>query len=312
MAAFFEPARNAVIPNITAREDIIVANTLSSTTWSVNLLLGAAIGGVVGALLGRDAVFVLNALSFVASALLISGMRFAEPHTTPTTKLRARDLADLSSMREGFRYVRGDFRLTATVLAKAGLLVIGPSWVLFTVMGRNDFPVRWSGVSLERGAMLGMSMLMAARGVGALLGPLIASPWTAHHQSRLRAGILIGFVAEAIGYTGLGFSGNVWVACSWIVLAHFGGSIVWVFSTTLLQLNSKDRFRGRVFAADNAVTMFTIAVGSFTAGRLLDAGFSARMVATGAGLVTLLPAVLWGWAMRIWPREQILSAEAAD
>ena len=41
MAAFFEPARNAVIPNITAPEDVIVANTLGSTTWSMNLVMGA-------------------------------------------------------------------------------------------------------------------------------------------------------------------------------------------------------------------------------------------------------------------------------
>src|SRR6266850_8285742 len=79
MAAFFEPARSAVIPNIAAREEVLVANTLSSATWSVNLLIGASVGGVVGALLGRDAVFMLNALSFLLSAVLIGGMSFAEP-----------------------------------------------------------------------------------------------------------------------------------------------------------------------------------------------------------------------------------------
>ncbi len=44
MAAFFEPARSSVIPNITRRGDVIVANTLSSTTWSMNLVLGATLG----------------------------------------------------------------------------------------------------------------------------------------------------------------------------------------------------------------------------------------------------------------------------
>ena len=44
--------------------------------------MGAAIGGIVGAFFGRDTVFVLNALSFLASAFLISGMRFAEPTLT--------------------------------------------------------------------------------------------------------------------------------------------------------------------------------------------------------------------------------------
>src|SRR6202040_3682491 len=100
MAAFFEPARTAVVPNITAREDVLVANTLSSATWSVNLLIGASVGGVVGALLGRDAVFMLNALSFLISALLIGGMSFAEPHAQASAPLRWRDAIDLSPVVE--------------------------------------------------------------------------------------------------------------------------------------------------------------------------------------------------------------------
>jgi MFS family permease len=92
MAAFFEPARSSVIPNITRREDVIVANTLSSTTWSMNLVLGATLGGIVAALLGRNAVFALNAVSFLISALLIGGMRFEEPHVDKELPLRAGEL----------------------------------------------------------------------------------------------------------------------------------------------------------------------------------------------------------------------------
>src|SRR5229473_7435348 len=54
MAAFFEPARSAVIPNIAAKGEVLIANTLSSATWSVNLLIGASVGGVVAAFFGRD------------------------------------------------------------------------------------------------------------------------------------------------------------------------------------------------------------------------------------------------------------------
>jgi MFS family permease len=68
MAAFFEPARTAVVPNITAREDVLVANTLSSATWSVNLLIGTSTRGRGRAWLPRNAVFMLNALSLLMSA----------------------------------------------------------------------------------------------------------------------------------------------------------------------------------------------------------------------------------------------------
>jgi len=96
MTAFFEPARSAVIPNIADAGEVLVANTLSSATWSVNLMIGAALGGVVAALFGRNVAFILNALSFLASAALIAGMHFEEPHAGAAAPLRFRDLVDFS------------------------------------------------------------------------------------------------------------------------------------------------------------------------------------------------------------------------
>jgi predicted MFS family arabinose efflux permease len=300
MAAFFEPARSSVIPNITRREDVIVANTLGSTTWSLNLVLGATLGGIVAALLGRDAVFILNALSFLASALLIAGMHFAEPHADAAPPLRASELFDYSPILEGVRYVRGQRNLLATIFAKAGNLVIGPSWVLFTVMGQKYFPVRWHNLDPQRGAMLGMSLLLGARGLGALIGPLFSAPWAGHQDRRLRLGIFYGYLVTALGYALIGKAGNVWLACLWAAIAHCGGATVWVFSTTLLQLNTDDRFRGRVFSADLGLCMLTIAVGAYVCGGFLDSGISARTLVTATGLVMLVPAALWAWAMKLW------------
>jgi MFS family permease len=298
IAAFFEPARSAVIPNITPREDVLLANTLSSATWSVNLLIGASIGGVVAVLLGRDAVFGLNALSFLVSAILISRMKFEEPHAESSAPLRLRDAVDFSPIAEGMRYVRKDPRLLAAVFAKAGELMIGPSWVLFTVMGRQYFHLNMRGVDPQRGAMLGMSLLLGARGIGAIVGPLFSARWAGQSDRRLQLGILLGYLAIGVGYFGLGISSSIWVACAWIVLAHCGGSTVWVFSTTLLQFNTEDRFRGRVFSADLGFSMLTIAIGAYVCGIFLDRGVSAKVVASGTGLIMLIPVILWAWAMR--------------
>src|SRR5580700_3209938 len=76
-ASFFEPGRSGVIPNIVPRDEILTANSLSSITWSFCLATGAALGGLVAVKFGRDAVFLLNALSFLGSAWLIHRMRFA-------------------------------------------------------------------------------------------------------------------------------------------------------------------------------------------------------------------------------------------
>src|SRR5271154_3160706 len=119
--ALFEPGRSAVIPNIVGESELMVANTLSSTTWSFNFAMGFAVGGVLAAYFGRNTVFVLNSLSFVLSALLLSRMKFAEPHSENRPPLQARDFADFSPIREGIRYVWKDPRLRTTIFVKAGL-----------------------------------------------------------------------------------------------------------------------------------------------------------------------------------------------
>src|SRR2546422_7540276 len=73
----------------------------------------------------------------------------------------------------------------------------------------------------------------------------------------------------------------VTVACLFVMLAHCGGSTIWVFSTTLLQLHTDDRFRGRVFTADLSFCMLTIAVGAYLCGLFLDWGVSTRVVEIG-------------------------------
>jgi MFS family permease len=313
MAGFFEPARASVIPNIAPREDVLLANTLSSATWSVNLLIGASVGGLVAALLGRNAVFLLNALSFLLSALLIGRMRFEEPHAEAAAPLRARDALDFSPIVEGVRYVRKDRRLFTAVFGKAGELMIGPSWVLFTVMGVQYFHVHIRGIDPQRGAILGMSLLLGARGIGAVFGPLFSARWAGQSDRRLQLGVLVGYLTIGTGYFGLGIAPNVWMACLFIALAHCGGSTVWVFSTTLLQLNTEDRFRGRVFSADLGLAMLTVAVGAYVCGVFLDHGVSARAVASGTGLLMVVPAILWAWAIRLGGAKSVaLPASTVD
>ena len=149
--------------------------------------------------------------------------------------------------------------------------------------------------------MLGMSILLGGRGVGALVGPLVAARWADRSDQRLRWGILLGYLTISAGYCVLGASRSVWMAAACAMLAHAGGSIVWVFSTTLLQLHTEDRFRGRVFAADLGLGSLTFAVTAYLAGLFLDSGFSARTVATGTGLLMLVPATILALALRAKP-----------
>ena len=72
---FFEPARSSTIPMVVDRADLLTANALSTASWSAMLAVGASLGGLVTALVGRDAAFLINSLSFFLSAVLIAGIR---------------------------------------------------------------------------------------------------------------------------------------------------------------------------------------------------------------------------------------------
>src|SRR4051812_31591996 len=118
--AFFEPARTATIPNITSTEELMPANALSSATWSAMLALGASIGGLVTAVAGRNVAFVVNALSFFASAYFIARTQY---DATPADAVRPAGflaLTGITDLVEGMRYVRHHSHVAALMLVKAG------------------------------------------------------------------------------------------------------------------------------------------------------------------------------------------------
>jgi MFS family permease len=305
MWGLFEPARTATIPNLTSsRHETAVANALSSTTWSFNFAVGFFIGGLFAAAFGRTTVFVVNAGSFLVSAVLVARMRFREPHLDNAAPLRAGGLIDFSPVVEGFRYLTADRRILATMLCKAGLGFMGANWVILPILGERVFPLRGEHLDPARAGMLGMSVLLGSRGVGALLGPLTGGYLAGSDPVRMRRGILAGFVAVSIGYVLLSVAPSIWIACLTLVLAHAGGSCIWVFSTTLLHYQTEDRFRGRVFSADFSFLTVTMAMVTFSAGVAIDREVSVRTVALATGALAVPPALLWAFVgIPLWKGE---------
>src|SRR3954462_10276145 len=78
-SAFFEPAQAAMVPNLVSREELVFASALENSLWSVAVAIGSAAGGAILALAGRDAAFLCDGASFVASALLLRGLPAGRP-----------------------------------------------------------------------------------------------------------------------------------------------------------------------------------------------------------------------------------------
>jgi MFS family permease len=304
--AFFEPARTATIPNVTAPQDLLAANALSSATWSAMLALGASIGGLVTALAGRNVAFVVNALSFFASAAFIARTRY---DATPPAAPKAEGflaLTGIGDFVEGVRYVRQRSHVAALMFVKAGWGLAGGVLLLLTIFGQRVFP-------LAGGSAAGIGVLYAARGVGAGLGP-IALRWIIGQQpKRLRRTIGPAYFMVGVFYIALAWAPSLWVAALCVLCAHFGGSILWVFSTVLLQMEVPDRFRGRVFAAELALVTMMSSVSSYWTGRQLDrAGWSPRALAFSLGVMFCVPGALWLWIQSRWQEQPPEPVEPAS
>jgi MFS family permease len=156
----------------------------------------------------------------------------------------------------------------------------------------------------KRPCVLALMVLYAARGIGTALGPVFARRLAGDNRARMQTTIGLSFLVGGIFYAAFGGATNYVLAISMLMIAHMGGSILWVFSTVLLQTSVEDNFRGRVFAAELALLTLTMAASNYAVGELLDRfNFSPRAVTVGIGILFLLPGFLWFATARWWNRE---------
>ena len=295
---FFESARSASVPNTVRREDLHEAYTLSAATWSVMLSVGAFAGGFLVPAIGREGVFVLDAASYVVSALCLVGLRLPPVPEHPT-RFRMRDALLLRELREAWRHVRAAGALPA-VLAKTFWGGAGGYLVLIAVAGNE----RFAGAGL--GTATAIALLYAARGLGTGLGPVLARRLHGSTDPALRRQVVAGFLLAALGYALFAPARALVPALLCVLLAHCGGSMLWVASSTLWQRRVADRFRGRVFALEFLGMTLASSAGALVAGLSYDLGGS--LTASVLGLSVLVLACAWAWARLA---RRAVAAEAA-
>jgi MFS family permease len=297
-STFFEPAKTAAIPSIVSDRELVPANAIAAVTWSVMLTLGAAVGGFVTGLFGTNAAFILDSLTFVASAILIGSVSF--PHRPPRVKSKATvgKVLGITETIEGMRYVNHRPRVLAYLLVKPAWGMGGGILTLLAVFGERVFPVAGK-------AATGIGVLFTARGIGTAVGPFIARRWAGETRSQMQNAIAIGFLIGGAFYIAFGVSHSFVFALLFLAIAHAGGSILWVFSTVLLQRATEDQFRGRVFAAELGLATLTMAASNYLVGELIDRfGLSPRVVTAGVGTFFMMPGIIWFLTQKWWDRKE--------
>ena len=282
---FYDPARKASVPNLCSPDELILANALSGATWSMMLAFGAALGGFVTYLFGWQTAIIIDASTFLLSALLLFRLDLA--HIPPEKKEKPtwHDLTGITDLREGVKYVFHHKEVATLLLVKSGWALSGGILVLLTVFGEQVFSTGGEG---------GISgILYSVRGIGAALGPILAWHYLGETRKDMYRSISFSFFVASGAYILFSQAPTLLWALPCVLVGHLGGSVQWVFSTTLLQQIVPDQFRGRVFAAEMALLTLILSLSTYFTGLGLDHGVDPRLLTLRLALIFLLPGSFW-------------------
>jgi MFS family permease len=248
--AFDTPARQAlVVDMVEDRQDVPNAIALNSSMVNGSRIIGPSIGGVIIAAVGEGWCFALDAVSYLAVIVSILLMRFT-PHVQ--NHLPVAMLRELSS---AWRYVTGSVPIRSALLLLAIVSVAGvPYSVLMPAIAAQEL----------HGGPNTMGVLMAASGVGALLGGI----YLASRNSVVGLGrvMLIGTLTFGVSLVLFSLTHTVWIAAPLLAVAG-GGFIIQMASTnTIIQTIVEERFRGRVMAFYTMAFFGTVPIGSLLSG----------------------------------------------
>ncbi|HEY5125123.1 MAG TPA: MFS transporter [Ignavibacteria bacterium] len=252
--SFDMPVRQSfVIELIEDKEDLSNAIALNSAMVNGARLIGPTIAGVLIAAFGESWCFLLNSLSFIAILLTLSFMKI------PKSFREKKSESHMKKLKDGFKYAYDFLPIRYILLLLSLISLMGmPFQILMPYFAKDVF----------HGGPNALGFLMAATGVGALIGAL----YLAYRKSVLGLGknLIYASLIFGGGLIIFSFSGNLWLSLVILVFTGFGMMVEITASNTLLQTLSEDDKRGRVMSFYTLAFMGTVPLGNLLTGFLSD------------------------------------------
>ncbi len=270
--ALFLPAFSAIVPDVVPREQLMQANTLRELMEPLGLrFAGPALGGLLITVFDVGTAFLVDALTFLGSAIIVSLMS-RQPAPREESHSFRKDLM------EGFAYVRAHAWLWATLAGAALFLLVtyGPFEVLLPYIIRNELG----------GSAATFGTVMAAGGLGSIAAALLLS-----RTGAPRRHVTFMWGAWGIGTTldiGLAISSAAWQMCA-IAFFSFGfataGMVVWA---TLVNTLVPAEMLGRVSSLDWFVSIGLVPLSFALTGPVAEwlGARTTLALAGGVGLLT--------------------------
>ncbi len=281
--AFYTPAASAALPNVVDPDDLPAANALGGSAWGTMLVIGASLGGIVTAIFNPYVCFGITIVCLIVAAALVWRVR----RPMQVERVGAAPPAHpLRSIVEALVYIRRHPRVLSLVTVKSAVGLGNGVLAVFPILATVVFSI----------GSIGTGLLFAARGLGALIGPLLFRR-VLSHRSWLMSGLAISMVMYGLAYLGVAASPWYWMALVLVAVAHVAGGGNWVMSNYALQIEVPDSLRGRVFATDMMIVTLAISVSLLFVGALVDI-VDTRLLFAACGATTLVYGVAWRLATR--------------
>lgn len=256
------PALTSITQQIVAAEDFAMSGALQTFMYSVCVILGPAMGGLIIAHFGLVNTFIIDFATFLFS-LITALMMGSIPNPEIT-----QELSTWSSLKQGFKYAFSSQELLGTYFVDFIAMIFGMPMALFPAIAH------------AYGGAKTLGFLYSAPAVGSLVVSFI-SGWTKHIK---RHGVAIAWAAILWGVAIIffGLAKNIWLALFFLSLAGAFDAISGIFRQVMWNEIIPDEFRGRLAGINMISYMSGPKLGDTEAGLVAAAfGITASIVSGG-------------------------------
>ena len=278
--SFDGPARQALVPNLVPAKDLPNAFSMTSIAWQTGAIIGPALTGFAIAFGGQEAVYYINAISYLAVilALILIG---------PVAQTKTDRIAGVSwnSIKEGIHFIVNKPIILSTMLLDFVATFFASANTLMPIIARDVLHV---GV-VEYG------WLSAAQSVGAVIAALVVSQLP---EIRKQGQLFLGSVV-VFGVATIVFGASRTLVLAWFALAVTGAadSVSTIIRNTIRQLQTPDHIRGRMTSVNQIFFQGGPQLGEVEAGVMAQI-FGAPFAIISGGIGCIVGMVL---IIRKWP-----------
>ena len=274
--AFDNPARQSLVVNLLPKADLTNGLTLGIMGWQVATVVGPAVGGVLLAAVSIEAIYWIDAVSFLA---VIVALTIISPRQDAGAPAEGRGRLSLRAVAEGFGFLKTRPALVWLMFLDFLATFFAGSMLLLPIFADRVFAAG------ERG----LGLLTSAPAVGSL----IASGWLSTRPPIQRQGVAVlgAVVCYGASIALFGLTTSLPLALLLLALSGAADTVSTVVRQVVRHTLTPDHLRGRMTSINMIFFMSGPQLGEVEAG-LVAAAFSARISVVSGGLACVLLAVL--------------------